>query len=243
MTSYGGCDITGTCWGVDTAMAGALTDAQLERMFATPLPISVTGGTVPQYIDFLWGYVPLPGNKPGWDMTGPRMRSIVDMQNGAGRYVRVLLVQHCRSGSSILTQAQGDADGQHAAEYAASQGYPTDCHLAVDDESIRNPGPVAVASLTAWCAHWPSPLVYEGFAPGDGGQGVSNCDAYWGAVGGWAKDARGTRCKQYLQITHCGVGVDPDQAHPDAQGGVLRAFGRLPEEESPDSSGAHPAAT
>src|SRR5580700_10157495 len=163
--TYGSVDLIGVCWGFDTSVLGVLTDEQLVKLFTTPLPASITGSQDVVYFEFCWGYCPLPGNSSKWDIVGARMRAIADMQNGAGKYVKVGMVQHCRSGSNVLTQAQGDADGQHAAEYATAQGYASDSHLGVDDESIRNPGPQAIASLTAWCARWPvAPLTYEGFS-------------------------------------------------------------------------------
>jgi hypothetical protein len=216
---YGGVDVVGDCWGLDTAMAGALSDAQLEAMLKTPLP----NGQTPK---FLWGYVPLPGNTSKWDMTGPRMRAACDMG-----WI-VLLVQHCRSGSWVASAAEGAADGQHAAEYAAAQGYPSDCHLTVDDESVRNPGAAAIAHMTAWARQWPTPMVYEGFAPGLTPQeeyDLPNVSAYWGAYGPWNVAVRGVRCRQGLPIVHAGVGVDPDHATPDAFGCVLRGMGKLAE--------------
>ena len=217
--TYGGVDVVGDCWGLDSSMAGILTDEQLVKMKATKLP----NGQLPV---FLWGYVPLPGNTSRWDMTGPRMRAACDIG-----WI-VLLVQHCRSGAWLASAEEGTADGQHAAEYAAAQGYPTDCHLTVDDESIRNPGPDAIAHMTAWAKQWPTPMVYEGFSPGLSPQQeyeLPNVQAYWGAYGPWNVATRGVRCRQGLQIVHAGVGVDPDFASPDAMGGVLRGLGKLPE--------------
>lgn len=217
MSQYGGVDITDECWGIDTAMAGALTDEQLLKMYQTPLP----NGQTPR---FIWGYAPLPGNTPSrWDWTGPRMRAACDIG-----WI-VLMVQHCRGGSWVASEEQGAADGQHAAEYAAAQGYPDDCHLAADDEAVRNPGPDAIAHFRAWCAQWKTPCLYEGFAPGMTAQQLyelPDVDAYWGAYGPWNVATRGVRCRQGLQIVHCGVGVDPDHAAPDALGGVLRGMGR-----------------
>ena len=171
--TYGGVDVVGDVWGLDSAMAGILTDAQLVKMKTTPLP----NGQLPV---FLWGYVPLPGNTSRWDMTGERMRAACDIG-----WI-VLLVQHCRSGSWLASAEEGAADGQHAAEYAAAQGYPTDCHLTVDDESVRNPGADAIAHMTAWAKQWTTPMVYEGFAPGLSPQQeyeLPNVQAYWGLTG------------------------------------------------------------
>jgi hypothetical protein len=217
MTSYGGVDIAGDCWGVDTAMAGTLTDGQLQRMKDTPLP----NGQLPV---FIWGYVPLPGNSSRWDMTGERMRAAADMG-----WI-VLLVQHCRAGSWMASAGQGAADGAFAADYATQQGYPSDCHLAADDEAVATPGTPSIQHFTEWCKHWPSACIYEGFAPGMSPTQlyeIPDVQCYWGAYGPWYVSKRGVRCRQGLQITHAGVGVDPDHASPDALGGVLRGFGRL----------------
>lgn len=226
--TYGAVDIVGNVFGLDTAIAGALTDEQLEKLFSTPF---ASGPMAGRYPEFLWGYVPLPGNAPSrWDMTGARLRVIADMTNGAGTPVKGLLVQHCRSGAWVASAGQGAADGAHAAEYAAAQDYPDDCHLAPDDEDLKNPGPNAIAHFTAWCAQWRTPCLYEGYAPGmtpEQEYELPDVSAYWGAYGPWGVATRGVRCRQLLQIVHAGVQVDPDHAMPDAMGGVLRGFGRL----------------
>lgn len=217
--TYGGIDVTEPCWGIDTAMAGALTDEQLHAMLTTPL------GKTGQCPKVLCGYVPLSGNAPSrWDMTGARLRAACDMG------WLVWLVQHCRGGSWVASAEQGDADGQAAAEYAAAQGYPSDCHLAVDDEAVRNPGPDAIAHFVAWCKRWQAPMLYEGYSPGMTPQqeyDLPDVSAYWGAAGPWNVATRGVRARQGLTVVHCGVGVDPDWLAPDALGGVLRAMGRL----------------
>lgn len=238
MTSYGGVDIVGEAWGFDTAMLGVLTDEQLARMFATPI---ASGPGAGRFFEFCWGYAPLPGNASKWDLTGPRMRAIADMTNGAGVAVKAGLVQHCRSGAWVASAAQGAADGQHAAEYASAQGYTPDCDLAVDDESLKNPGPDAIAHFTAWCRAWQAACLYEGFSPGMSAQEeyeLPDVLRYWGAVGPWDVAVRGVCCRQQLQTTHCGIGIDPDLASPDKLGGVLRLFGRLPDvnTQTPDPS-------
>lgn len=217
MVSYRGVDIASDCWGIDTAMAGALTDEQLVALYAAKMP----NGQTPK---FLWGYCPLPGNAPSrWDWTGARMRAACDVG------FIVLMVQHCRSGAWVASAEQGDADGQHAADYAAAQGYPSDCHLAVDDESLKNPGPDAIAAMTAWAKHPGNPLLYEGFAPGmtpDEEYELPDVRAYWGAYGPWNVSTRGVCCRQGLPIVLAGLQVDPDHAAPDNLGGVLRGMGR-----------------
>jgi len=240
--AYGGVDIATDCWGFDTSMLGVLTDEQLEKMFATPFATGAGAGKFPEYC---WGYARLPGNAvSAWDITGPRMRAIADMVNGAGVPVKVGIVQHCRAGAWTASAAQGAIDGKYAADYAAAQGYTVDCNLAVDDESLKNPGPDAIAHFTAWCQQWAAACLYEGFDPGMSAQQeyeLPSVQRYWGAVGPWDVAVRGVCCRQALQITHCGVGVDPDHAFPDQLGGVLRLFGKVPD-PGPESSGAHVSA-
>ena len=225
--TYGGVDISGDCWGIDTSMAGALTDEQLVALYKAPMPNGQTAR-------FLWGYAPLPGNAASkWDWTGARMRAAADVG-----FV-VLMVQHCRSGAWVASAEQGAADGKCAAEYAAAQGYPPDCHLAVDDESLKNPGQDAIAHMTAWARCWPTPMLYEGFAPGMSAEQeyeLPDVSAFWGAYGPWNVAKRGVRCRQGLQFTLAGIGVDPDHAAPDALGGVLRGMGRIGDanDEDPD---------
>lgn len=217
--TYAGIDVTGECWGIDTAIAGALTDEQLVSMFNTPL------GSTKETPKVLCGYVPLPGNAPSrWDMTGPRIRAACDIG-----WI-VWLVQHCRGGSWVASAEQGAADGQHAAEYATAQDYPDDCHLTVDDEAVRNPGPDAIAHFKAWCAQWKTPMLYEGFSPGMTPTQVydlPDVNAYWGAYGPWNVANRGVRARQGLTLIHCGVGVDPDRIAPDNFGGVLRGVCKI----------------
>lgn len=227
--TYGGVDVSQDCWGFDTAVLNVLSDAQLTALFTTPLPQGHPGAG--QFLEFAWGYAPLPGNASKWDITGPRLRAIADMTNGAGVPCKAGIVQHCRGGMWVASADEGAADGQHAGEYASAQGYTDDCHLAPDDEAIKNPGPDAIAHFTAWCSKWKTPCLYEGFAPGMSAQQeyeLPDVFAYWGALGPWNVATRGVRCRQGATIVHCGVSIDPDHATPDAMGGVLRLFGRLP---------------
>jgi hypothetical protein len=207
---YGSIDLP-DCWGVDTALAGILTDEQLAALAKATLPNG-------QRIRFLWGYVPLPGNSSKWDMTAERLRAVCD----AGFVA--LLVQHCRSGSWTASEATGISDGLHAAGYAAGIGYGADCHLAMDDESLRNPGPDVFKHVTGWCKQYGAPCIYEGFDPGltpDQEYEIPDCQRYWGAYGPWNVSVRDVCCRQALGITINGVGYDPDHAFPDKLGGVL----------------------
>lgn len=220
MSAYGGVDLTAPCWGIDTVIAGALTDAQLEAMLTTPLRDH--SGNVLECPKALMGYVPLSGNKAsGWDMNRSRLFAAMDMG------WLVWLGQHCRSGSWTASTELGAADGSAAAEYADSIGYDASCHLAADDESVKNG---AAPHFTSWCSKVQTPMLYTGFAPGmtpDELYALPDVSAYWGAYGPWNVSRRGVRVRQGLTVPHCGVQVDTDRIAPDNFGGVLRAMGKL----------------
>ena len=219
--TYGSIDLP-DCWGIDTSMAGALSDAQIQALCKARLPNK-------QLIKFVWGYVPLPGNVPSkWDMSASRLRAYCD----AG--LCVLLVQHCRSGLWIPSAAQGQIDGACAGNYAKEIGYLPDCHLAMDDESVAAAGAAMFSHAAAWCGLsgvrlGAQPVIYEGFDPGltpEQEWEIPDVDRYFGAYGPWEVSTRGVCCRQSLQINVAGIGVDPDHAFPDKLGGVLRAMCR-----------------
>jgi hypothetical protein len=216
---YGAVDLA-DCWGIDTSIAGILTDAALRRIVETPLPNG-------KACEFLWGYIPLPGNFSKWDMTAERLRAACD----AG--LKVLLVQHCRSGLWPACEITGRADGQHAAACAADLSYAADAHVAMDDESVRNSGPMVSQHVFGWCDELlkrAKPCVYEGVEPGLTPQqeyAIPNVDRYWGAYGPWDVATRSVCCRQSLQINFAGIQADPDHAMPDKLGGVLRAMARI----------------
>lgn len=219
--SYGAIDLP-DCYGIDTAIAGILSDAALRRIVATP--ISTPVGPMP--CKFIWGYVPLPGNSSKWDMTAERARAACD----AGLYV--LLVQHCRSGTWPACEATGRSDGEHAAEYV-SQFYPADAHVAMDDEAVSTPGIPMLGHAFGWCDELRKaalPAIYEGFEPGltpAQEYSIPNVDRYWGAYGPWDVATRSVCCRQGRQISYAGIQADPDHAFPDKLGGTLRAMARL----------------
>lgn len=217
--TYGGIDVLEPCWGIDTAIAGALSDAQLREMLATPL------GTSGERPVALCGYMPLPGDAPSsWDMSRARLYRAMDLG------WLVWLVQHCPSGTWAASAARGIAAGQRAAAYAAEIGYDDSCHLGMDQESLANSGALVVADVVGWCSQVKTPIVYEGFDPGlnpEQEYELPNVSRYWGAMGPWNVAKRGVCARQGRTLSHCGVPVDPDRLAPDAFGGVLRAMGRL----------------
>lgn len=218
---YGAVDVP-ACWGVDLAMAGVLTDSQIKAILETPLP----NGALPVVIA---GYAPLPGQRPSaWDMTAAQAARICD------RGGLVVLVQHCRKGTWVASEATGRADGKCAGQYARDVvGYPADARLFLDDEAVSNPGPAAIAHVSGWhdeAAAFCLPGEYEGFDPGlspDDQYLRSGFDCFWGAYGPWNVSVRGVACRQGLTIQHAGFAVDPNQYMPDKLGGVVRAMGRL----------------
>jgi len=218
--TYGSIDLP-DCWGIDAAMAGAFTDAQLLALSKARLANG-------QLIKFIWGYVPLPGNaKSSWDMSAARARAICDLG------FCLLLVQHCRSGYWVASQQTGLDDGAYAGNYAKNEvGYPSDAHLALDDESLKNHGTPVYQHVVGWCSGvrvGATPCVYEGFDPGLSQvqlYDVPDVDRYWGAYGPWDVATRSVCCRQSMQTTVAGLAADPDHAFPDKLGGVLRAMCR-----------------
>lgn len=226
--TYGGIDVPVDVWGLDAAVTGILTDAQLQALAAFDL------GTlkIPGYLPLgrpvvLWGYAPLPGMHSSWDWTGERLRAACDAGFLCG------VVQHCRSGMWTASKDQGTADGICAAAFATSIGYPKDCHLVMDDEAVRNPGPDAFAHVCGWAdaaRQANPPAIYEGFAPGltpEQEYEVPAVDRYWGAMGPWDVATRSVCCRQGPTVRVNGVAYDLDHFFADRLGGVLRLMGRL----------------
>lgn len=218
MSTYGPVPIQGEQWGIDTFMAGALTDAQLEKMLSTPMPNN-------QKCEVLCGYVPLPGmGISRYDMSRDRLFRAMDIG------WRVWLVQHCRKGFWVASEEQGKDDGVYAAEYSKNIGYDEGCHLGPDLESVANTGVPVFSSMTSWARAWPTTMLYEGFDPGLSPvqlYDIPDIKAYWGAYGPWNVAKRGVCVRQGLQFMHCGVPVDPDHIAPDNLGGTLIAMGKL----------------
>jgi hypothetical protein len=219
--TYGSIDLP-DCWGIDAAMAGVFTDAELVALSKARLANG-------QLIKFIWGYVPLPNNpKSSWDMSAERARAICDLG------FCLLLVQHCRSGYWIASKTTGTEDGAFAGNYAKSIGYPSDAHLALDDESLKDQGTPVFQHVVGWCGPGgvqigARPVVYEGFDPGLSPTQlyeVPDVNRYWGAYGPWDVSTRSVCCRQSLQTTVAGLAADPDHAFPDKLGGVLRAMCR-----------------
>jgi hypothetical protein len=229
---YGAVEVPADVWGVDAAMAGVLTDAQLRALAdfdlgSLKLP-GYTGANAPTGKPrVLWGYTPLPGNSSAWDWTAERLRAGCDAGFLCGS------VQHCRSGLWLASAAQGDADGKQAAECAAKIGYPSACHHAQDDEAVRNPGPQAYASVTAWCKAYDAygkACEYEGYEPGvTETQAYANpyVDRYWGAPGPWDVATRSVCCRQGPTVRIGGIAYDVDHFFADKLGSVLTLMGRI----------------
>jgi hypothetical protein len=225
---YGPVAVPNDVWGVDAAMAGALTDAQLRALVEFDLgTLKIPGYAPTGKARVLWGYSSLPGNSSAWDWTAASMRAAMD----AGLLCGV--VQHCRSGLWTASAAQGADDGTYAADYAAKIDYAAACHHAQDDEAVRNPGPDAFASVQSWCKAYSAyggPCEYEGYEPGvTPAQAYDNpyVSRYWGAMGPWDVATRSVCCRQGPTIRIAGVPYDLDHFFADKLGGVLVLMGRL----------------
>lgn len=228
---YGGIDVPADVWGVDTSLAGGLSSAQLDALWNFDLgELKIPGYATHGRPVVLWGYVGFGGQdvRSAWDWTAESIRRACDKGFLCG------VVQHCRRGSWLASAANGASDGEAAANFARAIGYPTDCHLAQDDEAVSNPGPDAYANATGWClaySQYGKPAIYEGYAPGlTPEQQYQNpyVDRYWGAMGPWDVATRGVCCRQGPTVRNVdGVAFDLDHFFPDKLGGVLRLMGRL----------------
>lgn len=226
---YIGVDVPADCWGVDTWVSGGLTDGEMEALITFDLgSLKVLSGVKPAGRPLvLWFYAPYSGAEPSkYDANIEAIRRWCDKGGLAG------IVQHPRGGLWTASQGLGDADGARAAAFATSVGYPADCHLALDDEAIRNPGPDAYAHVAAWCHRYRQagqPCIYEGFQPGiTPAQEYEqpDCDRYWGALGPWDVATRSVCCRQGTTVKINGTAYDLDRFFPDKLGGVLRLMGR-----------------
>lgn len=229
---YGGVDVPEDVWGLDTMVMGALTDEQLRALAEVDLgAIEVHGviGPKPQGRPrVLEGYCPFYDAAPSkWDWSEERIRAACD----AGFLVGV--VQHPRGGLWTASAELGLNDGKTAAEFAARVGYPTDCHLAFDDEAVANPGPDAVAHVynqAKGYSEYGAPATYEGYEPG-----LSQLQQYedpyvtryWGAYGAWEVAVRSVCCRQGPTLKINGVAYDLDHFFADKKGGVMRLMGRV----------------
>jgi hypothetical protein len=210
----------GGCWLVDT-------NAKITAASARALAAASYQG---HPIVGIWRYVffgpPIRG-----DLDADELRAITD----AG--LTLLVVQHCRSGSWRCSGQQGHEDGVYAVLNAQSAGYVTPrggdplC-LALDLESVQNPGPDVAAHVDAWCQVVQGagyrPVLYVGFAAGlspDELYARPYVDRYWSDAGPRKVTTRGFCCKQGGATVLGGVSVDVDHAFPDALGGTLTGLG------------------
>lgn len=219
---YGPVTVPSECWGLDAAYSGALTDAQLDALAAFDLS-AVGGDGTPKV---LWFYIPFAGIRPSnWDASVRVMRSWCDRGGLAG------LVQHCRTRTEA-NAANGQADGECAAAFATSVGYPSAAYVALDDEAVANPGIDAVARVHAWCQAVvvaAQRCVYVGYSPGlTPAQEYAEplADRYWGAEGNWDAAVRDVCCRQGKTVTIHGIQYDLDHFKADKLGGVLTLMGR-----------------
>jgi hypothetical protein len=246
VTTYAGIDVPADAWGLDSAISGALTDAQLQALIAFDFD---SLGTIPGLIGpkptgkpvVLWFYSPLYGlNASSWDANIRAMQTWCDLGGLAG------MVQHCPSGLWTASAQHGENNGKRAAEIASLLGYPTDANHCQDDEAVANPGPDAVADVYGWAKAYSSygePGTYEGYEPGLSQlQEYDNplVDRYWGALGDWNVATRSVCCRQGPTIRINGVAYDLDHFFPDKLGGVMRLMGRPDLWPSPSAQSVPP---
>ncbi len=199
-------------WGIDTS--AKLSGTAPKRLASTPLASG-------KEIRFVWRYVFFGPARPG-DIDAGELEAILE----AG--LILLLVQHCRSGSWHASGAQGAEDGAWAVRNAQAAGYPLGACIALDLESVANPGAAVQSHATQWCAVVKEagylPVVYVGFDCGltpEELYELPGVERYWSDAGPRSVAERGFCCKQYPQTSVAGTPVDPDQAFPDQLGNFL----------------------
>ena len=216
-------------WGFDTS--GKITPAMLEVLtrvdmheFFPEAPV----GTRPRILS---GYCPLPGNAPGWDLTG------ADVALRASAGYLVLAFQHVRGGSWVATAAQGLLDGQYACEYLEAIGYrgavggllPS---AIKDCESVANPGPGAVSAMQAFKAACMTSGklgagAYNGFDSGLTPQQFADLGIPIARDAGDRSPppGRGFAYEQRPQVVVGGMTFDPVCARPDLAGDAFIGMG------------------
>ena len=206
-------------WGVDTAHKLSSSDIQaLSTATVLGRPIRA----VCRYVFF--------GPPKGGDIDEQELQRI----RSAG--LVLWLAQHCRSGSWVASGPLGAADGQWAVRNALGAGYgpvagaPPPA-LCLDLESVRNPGPDAVAHALQWrdvvALAGFRPVVYIGF---DAGLTLSEQALLgvplWSDFGPRSPPpGRGFAGKQHPQCVVRGIGVDPDEFHADLMGEAIYGMG------------------
>ena len=183
-------------------------------MVQTPMPNG-------QKVSFVFRYVSLdPVLKPG-DITPNERDSII----GAG--VPLLLVQHCRYPGWIANAVNGTQNGNAAGLDAQAVGYPPGAMLFVDLEGVGDVGGPVDEYITAWAyavqAYGFKPGLYQGYSCGIAPAVLAQHIEYGGFWSdfGDRQNPVGFVCKQFAQVMHCGMPVDPDKCYADSLGRTL----------------------
>lgn len=137
------------------------------------------------------------------------------------------MVQHCLAAPEgrtgwMASAAEGTKKGATAHAHADLVEYPTDSHLAYDDEDVED-GDIS-AEIEAWSeAIDPRPACnYVGYASGLTAEGqwlLSTVHVYWGAPGPWDVATCGFALRQQLKpVTIGGMQFDVNIASADKLG-------------------------
>jgi hypothetical protein len=220
----------GECWGVDTdgPLTPALLDALAQLDVATVCPHAPPGTRVTA----IFRYVGL-GGPTATDITQAELHLILQHPHK----FRLVLVQHVEAGSWVADESVGLTHGQYAVHDAQEAGYQTDLDedlvlsLIVDMESLRNPGPGALAYEQRWKEYVAGegfgPAIYEGFDAGlTGQQLVAEAVPLWSDAGPRVlPDGATFACKQYAQVKVGGRFFDFDHLMVDDKGRSLVGLG------------------
>lgn len=198
-------------WGFD---ASCKLTGIAEKCVATPLPNG-------QRIGFVFRYVSL--SSPYYKVDIDTVERDEILSTGA----TLLLVQHVRLPSWIATAALGAQQGNVAGEHAKSIGYPDGAMLFVDLEGVGDVGGPVDEYITSWAysvqAYNLIPCLYQGYACGIDPLTLSQHTEYGGFWSDFGPRTNpvGFMCKQHPQVSHCGIGVDPDECFADSLGRTL----------------------
>lgn len=164
-------------------------------------------------VAFVWRYVGLNGPSP-YDITEEEAQAIT----GAG--LALLLVQHAHGPDGhpwVADGFQGQRDAVAACLCAKTAGYAPGCSLAFDLEDCKSVGQPVIDHVTVWAsivrtAGW-SPTLYVGYCAGltPAQLAALPFDAYWSDAGPRSVAPKSFACKQHLQTTTVGIGIDPDE--------------------------------
>ena len=207
----------GPGWGADLSVK--LTSSQAKSVVNTPMPNG-------QAIKFLFRYVSLSAPLRAGDIDPGERDSIL------GTGIPLILVQHVEYPSWIASAANGTEHGNAAGEDAKQIQYPAGAHVFLDLEGVKNVGGPVDEYVTCWAyavqAYGFSPALYVGYACGitpDILAQHTEFTGFWSDFGPRTLPSPGFMCKQFAQVMHCNVPVDPDKCYADMLGRTLIGMG------------------